>query len=147
MWAFRVRRRYAVRGHELAMDRVSSFVRNYRQVLESSVIAAVQQHAGAPGSSLGKATGVAVGSPSGDNGGAPVGGIEQGIECGLILFPEPRKCFVKNATSFRERSYRRGKPWCRSRQVPLAPGLVIVSLNILQPNLFVALDSISMLRH
>src|SRR5580693_5272600 len=147
MWAFRIRRRYAVCGHELAMDRVSSFVRNYREVFESSVIAAVEQHAGAAGVSDREATGVAVGRASGHDVSAPVGGIEQGIECGLVLLAQPRECFVKNAPNFRERSYRRGKPWCRSRQVPLAPGLMIVSLNILQPNLFVALDSISMLRH
>ena len=71
------------------MDCMSAFVRNDREVLEGSVIAAEKQNARAPRGADGKPSTVAVGRTSRQNVGASVGGIEQGIKCGLIFPAKP----------------------------------------------------------
>ena len=113
---------------------MSAFVRNDREILEGSIIAAKKQNARGAGESYRKPTTVTVGRTSRQNVGASVGGIEQGIECSLILAPKPRKRLVVNAASICQR----GDGWRKSRHgsqhVPLMGELMIAALDILRAN-------------
>ena len=84
------------------MDRVSALVRNDREIFEGSVVAAEKQNACAARESDGKASAVTIGAPPGENVGATIDRIEQGIEIGLVLFAKPgervvRRSFVRPA--------------------------------------------------
>ena len=147
-----VGRGHAAIGHELAVDGVSALVGDDGEILESSVVASVEQHAGSAGKTNGEAAAVTVGCAAGQNVGAAVGGIEQGVEFGLIVFAKAGENIVEDVARVGQRSDGRSESRGRDRHVPFVGGLAagrqtIVALDFVRANSLVADGNVSMLRH